>query len=135
MMTPTWYPSSRQLRQFAAAAIPGFGLVAFMLWKATGSLPVAGAVAGLGAAAGAVGLVMPGAVRPLYVLLVALSLPIGWLVSNLLLRVIFYGAFTPLGWLFRLMGRDALQIRNPPGRTYWRPYQAPRDVASYFRQG
>ena len=63
-----------------------------------------------------------------------LALPIGWLVSNVLLRVIFYAVLTPIGVFFRLTGRDALQLKKPNTDSYWTPHTQRRDQASYFRQ-
>ncbi len=61
--------------------------------------------------------------------------PIGWLVSRLLLGVLFYGMFTPLGLLFRLLGRDALARRaRPDASSYWITKEGPNDARSYFRQ-
>ena len=40
-----------------------------------------------------------------------LAFPIGWTVSLVLLGLVYYGLFTPIGLVFRLVGRDALQLR------------------------
>ena len=65
----------------------------------------------------------------------AITYPIGWVVSHVVLAVLFLGVFTPVAVLFRLIGRDALARRRPPDRaTYWLPMPAPDDVRSYFRQ-
>lgn len=134
MLTPSWYPSSRQLRQFAVAALFGFSLIGVSAWRSTGSM--AGLV--IGPAAGLLtcltGWLAPRALRPLYAVLMAAALPIGWVVSNALLLAIYFGFITPVGWLFRLVGRDHLVLRRPKAASYWRRYRAPKDVGSYFRQ-
>ena len=51
---------------------------------------------------------------------------IGWVVSRGILLVVFYGVLTPLGALYRLIGRDVLQLKPDPGReSYWAPRDAP----------
>ena len=86
-------------------------------------------------AVGVLGLARPAAIRPVFVGWMVLAFPIGWAVSNLLLAAVFYGLFTPLAVLFRLLGRDALALRARPGAaTYWVPRPAPADVRRYFRQ-
>ena len=83
----------------------------------------------------AVGLPWPNAIRPLYVVLTAATLPIGLVVSAVMLRVIFYGLFTPLGLFFRCIGRDPLLLRRPAAAdSYWQPRTARHDVAAYWRQ-
>jgi len=135
MIQVDWSPGPRQLRQFAGAAVPGFGLVGYAVLRATGSLEAAGAVWAFGALAALVGLVVPTAIRPLYVALMALTLPIGMLVSHVLLRAIFYGVLTPLGLLFRLFRRDPLSLRRAPGQgSYWTAHAPPGDPRSYYRQ-
>ena len=57
---------------------------------------------------GPIGLARPDWLRPIYVGWMVLAFPIGWTVSQLILGVIFCGVFTPIGLVFRLMGRDPL---------------------------
>ena len=61
--------------------------------------------------------------------------PIGWTMSKVIMAVIFYGVFTPVAVLFRLMGRDALHLRRQPNAdTYWLPKPQAAGVGQYFRQ-
>jgi hypothetical protein len=63
------------------------------------------------------------------------AFPLGWLVSQLVLAILFYGVFTPLALVFRLIGRDALALKKPSGEaTFWRPKPTPSDPRRYFRQ-
>ena len=45
-----------------------------------------------------------------------LAFPIGWTVSQVMLAMMFFGLFTPIGLVFRLIGRDPLHRARPPGR-------------------
>jgi hypothetical protein len=63
-----------------------------------------------------------------------LTTPIRIVVSGALLRVMYYGIFTPLALLFRLIGRDALARRRTNAGSYWTPKTTPTDMKSYFRQ-
>ena len=41
-------------------------------------------------------------------------------VSPIILGVMFYGLFTPIAWVMRRAGRDAMKRRlEPAARTYW----------------
>lgn len=134
MISPNWYPDRRQLRQFAVICLFGFGLFGLMAWRWTGSWTAAIVLWSIGAAALVVGVPFPNAVRLLYVALTALALPIGWLVSQILLRALFYLVFTPLGLLFRMMGRDPLRLRRPAAESYWLVRVQRTDALSYYRQ-
>jgi len=143
MINPSWYPDHKQLRQFAMIALPGFGLFGLMVLKWSDRLELANVFAsvnaanvlwGIGGLVFLVGLAAPEAIRPVYVLMMALALPIGLVISAVLLRAIFYLFFTPLGLLFRLVGRDPLRLRKPLGPTFWLEHPQRTDLTSYYRQ-
>jgi hypothetical protein len=77
----------------------------------------------------------PQLLRPLYVALTAIGLPIGFVVSHVAMAIAFYGIVTPIALVFRIVGRDALQRRFEAGRsTYWQPRLPAQDTKRYFRQ-
>lgn len=70
-------------------------------------------------------LAAPALMRPLWRGWIAFGHALGWLNTRLILGILFYLVFTPLGLLFRLVGRDALALRRDPGRSsYWEPCDA-----------
>jgi hypothetical protein len=125
----------RMLRQFAGLWLVFFAaLAAWQYWVREHST-AATVLAAVGGVVGLAGLAQPQWIRPLFMLLMAIATPIGWLVSTVLLSVLFYGIFTPVALLFRLIGRDALVRRTrPAGETYWTPKPAVEDPRRYFRQ-
>jgi hypothetical protein len=130
-----WKPSPRTLRQFAGLWFLVGGAVAYRHGSETGidlwTLLLLGVAAGVGLP----GLLWPRSVRLLYLACVLATFPVGWCVFHVLVALIYYGLFTPLGLLFRLRGRDPLSLRARPGvETYWRPWEGSVDVRDYFRQ-
>ena len=128
-------PTTRVLRQFA-----GTWLVFFLALGAHQYLgrkhPSAGWVLmGLALVIGLLGLLKPAAVRWLYAGCMVAAFPIGWLISRLMLLLMFYGVITPVALFFRMRGRDLLcRKRAPRKASYWLPKETPQDVRSYFRQ-
>jgi hypothetical protein len=122
------------LRQFAVASFMGSALIGFSIWRSTGSTRSFAIASAIGGVTCLVGMVAPAALRPLYIALVAITLPIGWLVSHALLMALYFVVITPIGWIFRLMGRDHLALERSGDATYWRPYRSAKSVDSYFRQ-
>src|SRR5262249_42933686 len=108
-------PPRKTLRQFAGLWIACFGGLA--LWQAWGGGPPPQAITlGMWAlGVGPIGLVRPEWLRPVYVAWMVLAFPIGWTVSQVVLAILFYGLFTPIGLVFRLIGRDPLQRSRSPG--------------------
>ena len=72
---------------------------------------------------------------PLYVLATAISLPIGFVLSYVVLGVLFYLVVTPYGLIFRLLGRDVLTRRfDRSARSYWVRRTPVTDMSRYYRQ-
>jgi hypothetical protein len=128
-------PPRRMLRQFALGwliFLVGVGLWQELLCEQRGMAVIC---LGLGLAGGGVGLAYPRVLRPLFVGLMVLVFPLGWVISHLVLALLFFGIFTPLAVLFRLCGRDLLARRFKPGYdSYWRPKPSAPEVQAYFRQ-
>jgi hypothetical protein len=128
-------PTPRTLRQFAGLWLAFFGAWACWEWLARGRPAVAVALGVAALAVGLTGLARPSAVRPVFVGWMVLAFPVGWLVSRLLLAALYYTVFTPIGLLFRLLGRDALELRRRPDRpTYWSPRPEAVDPLRYLRE-
>ena len=114
-----WNPSGRKVRQFGLLlALFSVLSAAWWAWRGHGDkariIGPAGAVLGLLCAA------LPGALgRPVYMVWMGASFLIGCIVSPILMGLLFYGLFTPLGLLLRLLGRDALRLKRPAAESYW----------------
>jgi len=134
MIEPNWYPTKKQLRQFAVISLAGFGLVGAVLkWRfGLETAPIVLWAAGI--LTFVAGMASPAAVLPVYTLLMAVSMPIGWAVSNLFLRIIFYVIMTPFGLVLRATGRDPLRLRKPLTDSYWRDHKRRDKLSSYYRQ-
>ena len=129
------HPASRVLRQFSAAWLVFFLATALLQGLVRGHPGTAALLAILGLGVGGLGLVRPQAVRALFVGCMLLAFPVGWLVSQVMLLVMFYGIITPVALFFRLRGRDLLRRKPPgPGQTLWTEKKTPADLRRYFRQ-
>jgi hypothetical protein len=60
------------------------------------------------------------ALTPLNKLWMQLGFLLGRIVSPIVLGLIFYGLFTPLGILLKLSGRDELRLKLCSNRSHWR---------------
>jgi hypothetical protein len=119
-------PSDRVLRQFAGL----LAMFAVLLWW-HGVAPVVL----IGAIVGCLGLVRPALVRWLFVGWMMAVFPLGWVMSRIVLGLVFFGVVTPLALMFRLMGRDALELRRQPATaSYWVPRQSGNNPKRYFCQ-
>ena len=128
-------PSRRTLRQFAAIWLALFLALGCKHYFKEGHHTagiVLGIIAGL---VGIPGLLQPQLVRWVFVGSILLTFPIGWVVSQLVLALLFYLIITPAALFFRMRRRDLLG-RKPDSKrsTFWTKKEMPQDVRSYFRQ-
>jgi hypothetical protein len=127
-------PTPRMLRQFSAAWLIVFLALAVRLGLVHGHV-AAGIAAGMTALIGVAGLFRPARVRWVFIGATVVAFPIGWVVTQLVLALMFYLVLTPLALVFRWRGRDALQLRRPPGRTsFWITRGPPPDAGKYLKQ-
>lgn len=133
-------PSTTQLRQFGWIALFGFPIVSVLiLWNWLDWQPnaVIYTLWGLAAVCGLLALTVPSLLNPLYVLMMVVAFPIGFVLSHILLRLIYYLVFTPMALIFKLKGRDAMNRKLEPERdSYWEDHKdvaQPRSPASYLR--
>jgi hypothetical protein len=128
-------PTARALRQFAGAWLILFLAAGVHRYVARGQHGIGIAVGVMAVVVGGVGLIRPAAVRWLFVGATVLAFPIGWVVSQVMLAVMYYGIITPLALWFRLRGRDLLARKPAPNRaSFWAPKHTPSDMRAYFRQ-
>jgi hypothetical protein len=128
-------PPRATLRQFAGLCLVVFGGMA--LWQALvrGHVGAGVILAILALTIGPLGLARPEWVRSIYVGWMIAVFPIGWLVSQVILAVMFYGLFVPTGLIFKLIGRDPMQRTRSTGlKSYWTPKTTPSDLSRYFKQ-
>lgn len=137
-------PDAKQLRQFGFIALAAFGLLGVLiLWKGglfgfrfgSAARPIAVGMWVLGGASALLSLVWPQGNRPLFVALSVLAFPIGFLVSHVVLAVLFFGILTPVGLLLRLLRYDPLDRGfQKDKRSYWVDLPEPTGRRDYFRQ-
>ncbi len=133
-------PSVTMLRQFGWIAVLGFPLIAVVIlfnWLDWQPNAVVYCLFGLGGLSGVLAMAAPKALQPIYVIMMLVAIPIGFVISMVLLRLIYYLMFTPLALWFRIRGRDAMNRTLEPDReSYWedhRDISRPRSPGSYLR--
>jgi hypothetical protein len=139
-----WNPDARTLRQFGFIALAGFGLFAALAWFERGPFgfglgaaraPLAGFFAALALLSLGFSLVFPRGNWPIYAGLSVVALPIGFVLSYLIMGTLFYAIIAPIGLVLRLLGKDPMNrgfLRDAP--SYWVDARPPRARESYFRQ-
>jgi len=125
-------PTSRALRQFSAAWLLCFLVLAFRFGLLRHS--TAGSSLCIISLAGIIGLLAPRALYWPFVILTIAAFPIGWIVTQLLLALMFYCVLSPLALVFRWRRRDTLQLRQRKRPTFWITRNEPSPPENYLKQ-
>ena len=127
-----WSPSARQLRQFGCVCLFALPLLG---WIWSGNRQTIVWLLGVGAGLAVTGFFMPKALKPVFVGLMLIALPIGMVVTECLLLLIYFGLFLPIGLCFKIAKRDALQrFFEKSRKSYWEEKRIPKRATSYYRQ-
>ena len=82
------------------------------------------------------GVILPTLLKPLHKLWMTLAVLLGWLMTRIILIILFYLVVTPIGLLARLSGKDFLnRTFNKDAHSYWIPRKTtPSDKKTYENQ-
>ena len=80
----------------------------------------------LGGVLMALALVWPRSLTKVYRLWMTVGEVLGWINTRLILGVLFYLVFTPMGWCMRLRGKDPMQRTVAPEVESYRVVRQPR---------
>lgn len=128
-------PNRKELRQFSVALIVATAVVGGLLWWKFGPNPWSRGLWIGGPVAGLLGLALPTAIKPLFIALSVLAFPIGIVIGTLALGLVYYGMITPVGLVFKLIGRDPLERRFDSTRSSYWLRRSPRGGAErHFQQ-
>ena len=127
-----WDPTNRQLRQFGGLCLLALPLVSW-LWG--GDEQIVGILAMVGLLLAIAGFACPRTVKPAFIGLTVVAAPIGFLIGELAMLLVYLGVFLPIGLVFRVLNRDALQLKSDRrSKTYWQAKKPPGNAADYYRQ-
>jgi ABC-type uncharacterized transport system permease subunit len=108
----------KALRTFAATLFFGLGILgALLVWRKrdTGLI-----LWGIGLAALMTAWLLPLALRPVYKVWMKLALVLGFISSHVILALLYYLVFTPIGLALRVFGKNPLALGiEKKAASYW----------------
>lgn len=136
LMTLNLKPSDKHLREFGEISLCMSNVVGLLfLWRSGLSAKAFALFCLVGVAVFLLSRISVKLVRPLYLALIVLTFPIGWVVSHVVMALFYFGVIGGIGLFFKLIGRDPLYRRyEPDTASYWLPYRRKPDLKQYFNQ-
>lgn len=112
--------SVKSLRKFAFVIGLAFLLIAAGMWLSGTSHLRMFVLVGMGGLLILSGAICPGVLAGIYRIWMGVALALGWVVSRILLCLIFYLVIAPIGLLARLSGKEFLMKNTGQRReSYW----------------
>jgi len=65
------------------------------------------------------GLILPVVLKPLYFVWMTFAAILGWVMTRVILSLVFYLIITPIGLLTRIIGEDFLALKKKNLDSYW----------------
>ncbi len=128
-------PTSGELRWFGLMLAAFAAVVGGLVLHLSGNWSGAGIVWAVGLLLALVYYALPPFRYLMFRLWMGLFFPVGWLISHLLMAMVYYLLVTPVALGMRLAGRDALgKGFDPAATTYWTAVEAKPKSDRYFQQ-
>jgi hypothetical protein len=127
-------PDNRMLRQFAGLWILFFSGIALSQYFRSHNTTAAIVVGALAVFVGVPGVFFPRLLKPIFVGWMILAFPIGWLVSRIILMLLYFGVFAPIGFMLRVFGHDPLRLKKPDVASYWEEKTQQTSLRRYLKQ-
>jgi len=112
--------SKKDLRDFGITVGSGFFVLGGLFWWRTGDFyPLLFIIAALLVF---LGISLPGILKPFQKVWMSLAVVLGWLMTRLILIILFFLVITPISLLMKSLGKDILDIKfDRTARSYWVP--------------
>lgn len=112
------------VRSFGLTVGVLLALIGAVLWWRNGwvATPWVYGWSGVGLALVLLGLVWPRGLTPVYRVWMGLAVVLGFVMTRVILSLVFFAVVTPIALVFRLLRRDPLSRKPDPEQpTYWLP--------------
>lgn len=124
---------NKELKRFGL--ILGTVLTLWGGWKLYRNSPAAIVFLTLALTVSLLGLFYPQGLKPVETFLKKLESILAWLMTRLVLILIFYLVILPTGWLLKLSGKDLLQLKSKKElASYWLPAAGRLDKKQLTKQ-
>lgn len=110
--------SKKDLRKFGlTVGIVLLALAGFLFWKEKDSYLIWGAI---GSVLVIAGILVPVLLKPLNKIWMTLAILMGWVMTRVILTILFFIVLTPLAFAARIFGKKFLELKIDKSReSYW----------------
>jgi hypothetical protein len=124
--------SNSPQRTYGVAITTFLGMLAWVSWQALGWPWLSGGLVGTACVHAVVFYLVPSSRVRLIALFQAITFPIRWAATLVVMGIVYYGVLTPIAIWFRATGKS-IRTDAPDASSNWHPIDVPSDPDSYFR--
>jgi len=129
------HPPRRQLNHFGFLWLVFLGIFGALSWFKSGNHQAGLIFWAVAAIVPILGWIFPAFMRLVFLGLSYAAFPIGFVVSHVILALVYYLVFTPVGLLMRIFGYDPMERKLQRGaETYWTTRPEDVEAKQYFHQ-
>tara|TARA_Y100000591_G_C21713828_1_gene635003 strand:+ start:24 stop:434 length:411 start_codon:yes stop_codon:yes gene_type:complete len=66
-----------------------------------------------------IGFILPILLKPIYFVWMIFAAILGWVMTRVILSIVFYLIMTPIGLITRIIGEDFLSLKNISSNSFW----------------
>ena len=74
------------------------------------------------------GIILPVLLKPAYLVWMTFAVILGWVMTRVILSIVFYLIMTPIGLITRLLGEDFLALKRKDSNSYWNYRDSPKEL-------
>mgnify|MGYP001421514767 CR=1 FL=1 len=67
----------------------------------------------------ALGIIIPILLKPIYILWMTFAVMLGWVMTRVILSIVFFFIITPISFLTKLLDEDFLVLKKSNSESYW----------------
>ena len=80
------------------------------------------------------GLIIPILLKPIYILWMTFAVILGWVMTRVILSMVFYFIMTPIGLITRLVGEDFLDLKKLNSNSYWNKRDSSKELSQDYEK-
>ncbi|MDP8219388.1 MAG: hypothetical protein P9M03_11760 [Candidatus Theseobacter exili] len=129
-------PSIRELKQFSRIWLPLLSILLGYIFFSKLHIPhIAVVILVSGAFTSLFGVFFPGRIKPVFVALIYITYPIGFILSYFILALLFFFLLTPIALIMRIFNFDPIErSSDKTKKSYWKTIEHSDKTEQYFKQ-
>ena len=107
-------------------------IAGYLFWKEKESFQI---ILTIGIVLCLLGLAIPVMLKPIYWIWMVFATILGWIMTRVILSLLFFLIITPTGLVFRIMGKQFIELKwNKSKETYWNYRLGNTERSNYEKQ-